>query len=162
MTPEQQAALRAARTAGVDKAGLEQFASMIGASADGVALPDVSDVAATLRGLRDLTPNQREAVLTALHKNGHVTGDLTNRALFASAARPGVELKTPIQACAESKNNLVLIENIRARCRRIGFDLKMNEIVDPFALNEALSKAGMSSEDRIALKTDLAKLSLIA
>jgi len=169
-TEKQQTAMNLARTAGFSRDQLEKFADLIAgntgdgrieAASDGAA--SVDDVAKTLRGVYGLTPAQRENVMKALKKDGHVAGDLSNRAMFASAESPSVQLMTPLECSAASPNNLALLRNVQARCRRIGYDLAPDKRVDVFSLNSCLTKAErFSVEDRISLKTDLAKLNLIA
>ena len=143
-TEQQMTAMRLARTAGFSKDQLSKFADLIGAAdaTDDRPIPEVEAVASTLRGVRDLSPNQREAVLKALHQAGHVTGDLSNRALFASAERPGFTALTPIEAAEASPNNPALVLSVTARCRRAGYDLRADEKCDVFKLNDALSRAG--------------------
>jgi hypothetical protein len=169
ITADQRAtALAMARTFRFNPEQLQKFSELIGpdlslvqaVAEDGV--PEVDKVAATLRGVRGLSPAQREAVLSAMKKGGHVSGDISNRALFASAERPGVEVRTPIEAMSASANNGELVRNLKARCRRFGFDLKLDQKIDPFALNDALSKGRVSTEERVALKSHLASLQLLA
>lgn len=127
--------------------------------------PKMEDVAASLRGIRDLNASQRETVLRTWHSAGHIEGDATrldNPAMYASAQRAsGFKLRTPLQAAEESSLNGALLHNLRARLRRIGFEMKASELVDTFQLNECMNKAKMNTQDRISLKTDLAKLGLI-
>jgi hypothetical protein len=165
LTPEKQReAMSLARSFGFNLSQLEKFADVLGAGADVAdrAVPEVETVAATLRGVHGLSPAQRENVMRALAKDGHISGDLTNRAMFASAERPGVEVRTPIEAMSASANNGELVRNLKARCRRFGFDMKLDEKIDPFHLNDQLTKAGVSTEERVALKSHMAQLKLLA
>jgi hypothetical protein len=44
---------------------------------------------------------------------------------------------TPIQASAADSNNVVILRQVFAHCRRLGYEVKPGEIVDVAELNRA-------------------------
>ncbi len=70
------------------------------------------------------------------------------------------QLRTPLQAAADDSQNIALIRNVTARARRLGYEIHEDQMIDVVELNRAL--ANKDALDRMALKTDLARLRLIA
>ena len=78
----------------------------------------------------------------------------------ATAPGPSLTRRTPLQAAADDSQNIALIRNVTARARRLGYEIHEDQMIDVVELNRAL--ANKDALDRMALKTDLARLRLIA
>jgi hypothetical protein len=79
--------------------------------------------------------------------------------LQASAAKPCHTIKT-LRAAHSAVPNKGLITQMLARARSLGVDLEMDKIVDPGALNKALS--GKPVADRVEFKDMLYQLGMLA
>lgn len=112
-------------------------------------------------------PSVHHEILAGFKKDGLVDDSDAMHAnaapdyLFAGTKRNAIPLLTPLQANAADANNDVLLRQIFGMCRRFGYDLKPNEIVNTAELDRALAKYPNEIPNRMALKTTMARLHLI-
>ena len=136
--------------------------------------PAVSDVHRSLSELSDLDAATRGKVLRKLHADGYLVDDRAGKLFAAAETRRAdavpvadylitsaslVRLQTPLQAAADPANERVL-RLVTAQCKRVGYDLQPNSIVDVDALNSALAKSPDVAL-RMAVKTTMHRLHLI-
>jgi hypothetical protein len=84
-------------------------------------------------------------------------------ALFGAAATDnapkGRPLLTPLQASQAKQENAPLVQQIMATAARMNIDIDPTKVIDVSALNRSL--AGRSVDERLAIKSMLARLHLI-
>lgn len=66
---------------------------------------------------------------------------------------------SPLAAAAANPMLKPLLRNLKARCERLGYDLKDNEVIDPFELDRAF--AGKPVGERLAIKCSLGQIGLL-
>lgn len=120
--------------------------------------PKLSDVDATLRGVRSLSSEHRAAALRAMRDAGHVEDDVNDDSkIFAAAApssRGGYRL-SPMAAAGQSAAHEIAVQKIMKRAARMGYHHEnLDEPIVLHELDQALS-ACRDIELRIALKTDM-------
>jgi hypothetical protein len=71
-----------------------------------------------------------------------------------------VALRTPVQAAAANPECEGIVVQLKAEARRMGYDLKDNEIVDTVALDRAFK--GHDINRRLAWKVAAAQIGILA
>jgi hypothetical protein len=146
----------------------EQIGRMIAAAeGDGaVGRPKLSDVAASLRGVRSLSAEHRADALRALRDGGHVTDDFgDDNKLFAAAGssahslRTGAYRMTPLQASEQSPQHLTLVKQLMARAKRLGYSMQLDQPVDLDAFDRAV--AGKDINERLGVKSAMRQVGLV-
>jgi hypothetical protein len=87
----------------------------------------------------------------------------TQNTMQATGAAPGGyrKLRTPNEIAEDSQNHACL-RQINAMCRRWGISLQGDAIVDPIALDASFSAAKADIPSRLAIKTAMAQIGLLA
>jgi hypothetical protein len=98
----------------------------------------------------NMTPALRAEVFTAL---------LAKKAEVEKTG--GAKLLTPSMSAAADSRHKVIIRQLSAQCGRYGYRLPDNELVDLAALNKALDESKCPTDTRMAIKSNMAMLSLI-
>ena len=108
-----------------------------------------------------LHPAQHADIITELDREGLLDGSKSNGGPVraAASALPERTCLTVIQAAA-IPGNAIRVKRVCAEARRLGFEIKANEVIDLFKLDQAL--AGKDVAARMNLKRNLAFLSLIS
>jgi hypothetical protein len=73
----------------------------------------------------------------------------------------GAKLLTPMMSAAADSRHKVIIRQLSAQCGRYGYRLPDNELVDLAALNKAFDESKCPTDIRMAIKSNMAMLSLI-
>jgi hypothetical protein len=71
------------------------------------------------------------------------------------------KLLTPSMSAAAESRHKVIIRQLSAQCGRYGYRLPDNELVDLAALNKAFDESKCPTDTRMAIKSNMAMLSLI-
>jgi hypothetical protein len=83
----------------------------------------------------------------------------TIRSAAATTTRTA-HIRTMSAAAAANPENVGALKMLKAQAQRLGFEIKENELINSFELNEVLKGKDVSA--RLELKVGLAKLALIA
>jgi hypothetical protein len=117
----------------------------------GVAAADLEKALTRLPGMN---AKQRDAVVLACANAGLIIGDI--KEISASAGHS----RTPDQILAASSEHEPSLKRLKGQLARVGYDLKPNEPVDLFKLNDAIKASGDPSQGWY-LKTAMAQIGLI-
>jgi hypothetical protein len=116
-----------------------------------------------LRHGRDLTAEQHRRILDGLEAEGIISGQ---GGVVRAASTGHRHLLSPLRCAAAAKDEDTrrLLGSVQRRCKRAGFDLdyQSDAVISPVALDSALRASGLDPEERIALKSSLAHLGMIA
>ena len=119
--------------------------------------------ASLLRHVGDLSATHHSRIIDGLIADNLVDGD-GGQVHAAASKRVPLGVMT-LRAAAEKAvadqdpRRADLIRNITGRARRLGYDIDPDQIINTFELDRAIRAS--TTEDRIALKSDLHRIGLI-
>lgn len=116
----------------------------------------------------DLRANAAKGELPAVFDQFNAAADTDSemsarqaRMLAHGRGRPLTMLEA-VRAAGDDQGRLTALSNLRARSQRLGYKIPDDSVVDLDELNRAIAAGHGSISDRIALKSDLARYSLIS
>jgi hypothetical protein len=133
-------------------------------------MSDIQKLTATFKELIAALPSpQRAEFLTSISAcfaSSELTSVGTTKFDFDSISAAGEErhpLLTPIQAKAKYPHRANVINEVMARARNLGYDMKPAERVSLVEFDRAMANSPSKNniEARIQLKTDMAKLGML-
>jgi hypothetical protein len=117
--------------------------------------------AAALYNVRMLHQDFHAPILHELDAAGLLDNQrVGNGGQVRAAAVPARECITAMQAMGANPDNGIRIKRVVAEAARLGYEIRLNEKIDTFALDQALK--GKDVEQRMRLKRNLAAMNLIA
>jgi hypothetical protein len=117
---------------------------------------------AALRRVQYMHPSLVEDAIKELDGAGLLDNGVGNGGTFHATAAPALperEIITAMQAMAANPDNGIRIKRVVAEAARLGYEIKLNEKIDTFKMDEALK--GKDVERRMTLKKNLAAMRLI-
>jgi hypothetical protein len=111
-----------------------------------------------LRTINNLSASQHASVLKALDSAGLLDRP---RAVHAASAVMPRETLTAIEVIAANEDNAVKVRRVISEAKRYNFEIRANERVDAFRLDEAL-RGHPDIEGRMRLKRNLHALGMLA
>jgi hypothetical protein len=117
-----------------------------------------------LRAAPGISAAHHTSISDAMQSEGHFGNGGQIRAVADNTGER--TLLSPMRAAAAAKDeeHVRLLQNVQRRCRRAGFDLdyQNDAVISPVALDAALKASGLDTTDRMALKSSLHALGMIA